>query len=115
MNFKVSLAKTASETTSASQPPDHKVGFIKTFLHMWDGSTHHNTDRKKNTEIRPGTESTWKEKEREREGAQEKRKTFHLPCFFHCTDDIVKHQQDELLLRGKKGAGREQCCQMSVS
>lgn len=113
MNFKVSLAKTASETTSASQHPDHKVRFIKTFLHMWDGSAHLSNDRKKNREIRLGTRSTWKYRERWGGGAESK--TFHLPCFFRCADGTVKHQQDELLLRGKKGAGREQCCQMSVS
>ena len=107
------------------------MGFIKTFLHMWDAEAHHNTDRKKkhgdkkkkkkkkkkNVEITPCTECTWTPRgsEREREREREREQTFHLPCFFRCTDGTVKHQQDGLLLRGKKGAGREQGCQMSVS
>lgn len=37
------------------QPYDDKVGFIKTFLNMWDDSAHHNTDRKKNLKIRRRT------------------------------------------------------------
>ncbi len=71
---------------------------------MWDGSTHHDTDRKNNTEIRPGTKGTRKSREREKESRGGKK---HLPCFFCCTDGTVKHQEDGLLLRGKKGAGRE--------
>lgn len=97
-------------------PLSYKVGFIKTFQYMWDGSAHLSIDRKKNVEIRTGTESTWKWRERqklqrgrERTGGE---KTFHLPCFPWCTDDTVKHQEDELLLRreGRKEEGEEGNC-----
>lgn len=50
---------------------------------MWDGSAHLNIDRKKNMEIRTGTESTWKWRERQklhsrRDRAGGKKKPFTL-------------------------------------
>ena len=100
MDFKVNLAKTARETTSASQHPDLKVGFIKTFLHMWDGSPHLDIDRKKNIEIRAVTESTERDGEREREQEQ---KPFTFYVSFAAPTALSNTRKMNCYLAGRRG------------
>lgn len=70
---------------------------------MWDGSAHLNTDRKKNMEIRPGPESTWKEREREREkrAGEEKPFTFHVS--FAVPTALSNTSKMNCYLEGRRG------------